>query len=107
SRVPAPWRPREHAVPADVAAGLRQRDEELGRIGDEPAVTELAKSPGLAREPSPRLGDELEGLDRGESLTHAVSLRAGGRLPNVDGGSEIHPAPVVVTLESRLRDGEA
>src|SRR4051812_17598833 len=77
-RLPPPWRPRERAVPADIAAELRQRDEDLGRIGDEPSVTELAKSPGLARERSPRLGDELEGLDRGESLTHAVSLRAGG-----------------------------
>src|SRR3954453_17282978 len=79
-RLPPPWRPRERAVAADIAAELRQRDEDLGRIGDEPAVTELPKSPGLARERSPRLGDELEGLDRGESLTHGVSLRAGRRV---------------------------
>ena len=33
----APWRARERAVAADVAAERRQRDEDLRRVGDEPA----------------------------------------------------------------------
>src|SRR2546430_1031961 len=70
----APRRPREGAVAADVAAELRQRDEDLGRIGNEPAVAELPQPPGLPRQRLPRLVDEPEGLDRGESLTHGVSL---------------------------------
>ena len=37
-------RPREGAVAADVAAERRQRDEDLGRVGDEPAA-----APPLAR----------------------------------------------------------
>ena len=34
----APRRPRERAVAADVAAERRQRDEDLRRVGDEPAA---------------------------------------------------------------------
>ena len=40
----APRRPREGAVAADVAAERRQRDEDLRRVGDEPAA-----APPLAR----------------------------------------------------------
>src|SRR5438094_473651 len=70
-----PRRPREHAVAADVAAELRQRDEDLRGVGDEPAVTELPEPARLARQPLPRLVDELEGLRGGEGLTHGRSLR--------------------------------
>ena len=39
--LPAPRRPRERAVVADVAAELRQRDEDLRAVGDEPPARSL------------------------------------------------------------------
>src|SRR5256885_1646282 len=74
--LPAPGRPRKRAVAADVAAELGQWDKDLRRVRDAGAVAKLAQPASLARERLPRLVDELEGLGRGESLTHGVSLRA-------------------------------
>ncbi len=53
----APRRPREGAVVADIPAELRQRDEDLRRIGDDRGATKCA-----------RLGAELFGRRREEFL---------------------------------------
>src|SRR6266566_6466454 len=74
--LPAPRGPGERAVTANVAAELRQRNEDLRRVGDKPAVADLAESPGLRGQRRPRLVDERKRLRRGESFTHRVSLRA-------------------------------
>ena len=69
---------RERAVVADVAAELRQRDEDLRRVRDEAA---LALGPeGLrGREQIGRIGlDERESFVPGK---HAVRIRRGARLP--------------------------
>ncbi len=58
-------RTRERAVVTDVPAQLRQRDEDLRRVGDERAP---AQAPGLGEQ-------VLEG-----PVEHMVSIRPGGRL---------------------------
>src|SRR5262245_30558352 len=63
--LPAARGPGERAVVADVPAQLRERDEDLRRVGDDPA---LAQASGL--------GEEL--LER--PVDHAVSIRAADRV---------------------------
>ena len=62
----APRRVRECAVVADVAAELRQRDEDLRRIRDETTVTLIAQRPRVCTELVERPGEELhqQSLDR-------------------------------------------
>ena len=72
ARSPAPRRPRERAVVADVAAELRQRDEDLRAVGDE-APSPLragarARQQFLCRHP-----DEPERLLTGQ---HGVRIRS-------------------------------
>ena len=55
-----PRRPREGAVAADVAAERRQRDEDLGRVGDE---APRAQPPGLREKLVERRGEEVYGVD--------------------------------------------
>src|SRR5262249_18302443 len=52
---------REGAVMADVPAELRQRDEDLRRVGDEPAVARVAKAPRLGAELAERAIEQLGG----------------------------------------------
>ncbi len=66
----APRRPGERAVPADVAAERRQRDEDLRRVGDASRVGSLAtESPSLGHELVERrvekVGDEVAHARRG------------------------------------------
>ena len=66
-------RPRERAVVAHVAAQLRQGDEDLRAVGDEPAASGL---PGR-----PRLGHEL--LERAAEHVHGRRLHTGLERENV------------------------
>ena len=82
----APRRLRERAVVADVAAELRQRDEDLRAVGDE-----RARSPGAQ---APRLGHELvEGRAKklGGEVCHRRSVVA-GRSPRA-GAESIRKRP--------------
>src|SRR5919201_4378324 len=62
-----PRRSRERAVVADVPAELRQRDEDLRRVGDERTVAHLAQPAGL-------LGELLPGCSEQSLCLHGASL---------------------------------
>jgi hypothetical protein len=71
--LPAPRRPSERAVAADVAAQLRQRDENLRRVRDECAVPVSTNPPRLRAEILERCPEQLVRV-------HAGSLRPGHSL---------------------------
>src|SRR5438876_8764713 len=67
----APRGPRERAVVADVAAELRERDEDLRAVGDEPPARLAAHAPRLRHQLLERRGEQLHGRE--------LTVETGGR----------------------------
>jgi hypothetical protein len=66
----APGRPRERAVVADVATKLRQRNEDLRRVRDQPPMALVAERPSLGAQILQR---PVEQLHRSELTPPLVS----------------------------------
>ena len=87
-------RPRERAVAADVAAERRQRDEDLRRVGDEPAA------------PAPlRAAASSSSSGAASRSRHRQLIRRYLRVAPEP--AEARPAPLRPALQQRLLDREA
>ena len=91
-------RPRERAVVTDVPAELRQRDEDLRRVRDQPAVALVAERPGLGAQLVER---PVEQLHRRSLRCDPRQTRSTAAIPSVAATST--PARAAAAASRRAR----
>ena len=106
--LPAPRRPRERAVVADVPAELRQRDEDLRRVGDDASVAFLPERPRLGEQVVQRTVEHVHAAKTPVEVGRAVDVERQAPGPRTTTGSipaARARAIVIAALPGMPKDG--